>query len=173
MGRVRQPRLPGIMPQSQHAAHGHIHPPLRQGVGVFAFLQQGHHRRLHLHRGNPRLVVDLLQPAGTVGIDIEEIVVLRQHPVYLLSLGIKGLLGDIVPPQGGDGIKHIQKHRLIRLLALGAAAQQRHQQQCRENPFAHPRHLLIRRFPHFTSPLPHCQPENSAPLRRVSRRQCR
>ena len=50
MGRIIKSIFPGIMPQPQHAAHGHIDLALRQIEIGFAIFQQGHNSRIHLHR---------------------------------------------------------------------------------------------------------------------------
>ena len=118
------------MPEREHAAHGHVHPALGALVVVPAVLQQRQHLRLHGHRFLSGAVVDLLQSPGPVVVDVEDPVVLDQRLVHLLRPPIKSLLRCFIPPQGGDGIEHIQKNRLVHLLfRFCAAAEQRKQKQ--------------------------------------------
>ena len=137
MLRVVQPRFSGLMPQIEHAAHCHIDPALGKLIVVPAVLQQVQHCSVHLDRGNPRVVVDLLQAAGVIVVDVKQLVIFLQGLMHLLRPLLESLLRFFIPPQGGDGVEHIQKNRLIHLLFFLPAAGKEHQNKQEGNYFFH------------------------------------
>ena len=117
MIRVVEAGLPGLMPQAQNAAHGHIY--LAAGLlGQFpAEKEQVDDFFIHLDRLSAGVVVYRFQVVDTfiIIVNIEQLMVFQHLIMKLLTGTAKGLFAVGIAHNGGHRIKEGQVGRLIPL----------------------------------------------------------
>ena len=113
--------LPGIVPQGQNAAHGHVDLAAGEGVVFFAVLQQFQNPAVHFYRGNPRLIVYRFQVGHPIVfvVNVEQLVIFQQFIMECLGLLLKRFLRFGVTQNGGYRIEQGQERGLVLLGPLG------------------------------------------------------
>ena len=135
VGHVIQAVVPGLVPQYQHTAHGHIHQASGELVVFPAVKQQVDDGPIHHNGGNSRLIVDgfqIVEPVVVI-VDVEELMVGKQLVMDGLGGGHMGRLAFRPAHNGGDRVEKGQEGGRVllsfRLPMACAAGQQQGTQQ--------------------------------------------
>ena len=125
-----------VVPDVQHAAHGHVQLAVCGVVHLLSQLQHGQDAVIHLHGGFAGVVVDSfhIHHAVVVVVDVVQLVVRDQVSVQGFHLLSELFLALAVGDHLGDGVEHIIEDGAVAgqlLLGLGGTAGQHTQTEHR------------------------------------------